>query len=129
MYYKAWIWKEKYLYIVHAPHLNCIFKQEATWAMSLTWKILLWSPCRKEHGPSFEETYILFTKGCFVPSLVEIGPVVLEEKIFKICPWFLLFRNLPSEMGMALCLNNLNSRHPMMLCAKFGWNWPSRKFF
>ena len=25
-----------------------------------------------------------FTQGCFVPSLVEIGPVVLEEKIFKV---------------------------------------------
>ena len=29
MYYKAWIWKERYLYIVHAPHLNCMFKKEA----------------------------------------------------------------------------------------------------
>ena len=24
-----------------------------------------------------------FTQGCFVPSLIEIGPVVLEKKIFK----------------------------------------------
>ena len=34
----------------------------------------------KRHGPSFEQTQILFTQGCFVPSLVEIGRVVLEKK-------------------------------------------------
>ena len=33
-------------------------------------------------GSSFEETLIPFTKGSFVQSLVEIGPVVLEKKIF-----------------------------------------------
>ena len=30
---------------------------------------------------SFEETWILFTQWCFVPSLVEIGSVVLEKKM------------------------------------------------
>ena len=39
-------------------------------------------PLKKERGPSFEQTWIPFTQGCFVPSLVEIGPVVQEEKIF-----------------------------------------------
>ena len=37
----------------------------------------------KGWGPSFEQTYIPFTKGSFVSSLVEIGSVVLEKKIFK----------------------------------------------
>ena len=37
----------------------------------------------KGWGPSFEQTYIPFTQGCFVPSLVEISSVVLEKKIFK----------------------------------------------
>ena len=32
------------------------------------------------NGSSFEQTWILFTQGCFVPSLVEMGPVVLEKK-------------------------------------------------
>ena len=32
-------------------------------------------------GPSFEQTWIPFTQGYFVPSLVEIGPVVLEKKM------------------------------------------------
>ena len=31
----------------------------------------------------FEQTWIPFTQGCFVPSLVEIGSVVLERKIFE----------------------------------------------
>ena len=37
----------------------------------------LWEGC----GPSFQQTWIPFTQGYFVPSLVEIGPVVLEKKI------------------------------------------------
>ena len=32
-------------------------------------------------GSSFEETWIPFTQGCFVPSLVEIGSVVLKKKM------------------------------------------------
>ena len=32
-------------------------------------------------GPSFEQTWTPFTRGCFVPSLVEIGLVVLEKKM------------------------------------------------
>ena len=32
--------------------------------------------------PSFKHTLIPFTQGCSVPSLVEIGPVVQEKKIF-----------------------------------------------
>ena len=39
------------------------------------------SPLRKERGPSFEETWISVTQECFVPSLVEIGPVVLKKKM------------------------------------------------
>ena len=39
------------------------------------------SPWKKGRGPSFEQTRILITQECFVLSLVEIGPVVLEKKI------------------------------------------------
>ena len=35
----------------------------------------------KTEGPSFEQTGFPFTQGCLVPSLVEIGPVVLEKKM------------------------------------------------
>ena len=39
------------------------------------------SPLGKGRGPSFEQTWIPFTQGCFVPSLVEISLVVLEKKL------------------------------------------------
>ena len=39
------------------------------------------SPLWEGLGPSFEQTCIPFTKGYFVPSLVEFGPVVLEKKM------------------------------------------------
>ena len=51
-------------------------------------------------------------------KFVEIGPDVLEKKIFK----SMLFCNyLPFEKSKAGYLNKLEF-HPRMLCAKFGWN-------
>ena len=35
-------------------------------------------------GPTFQQIWILATQRCFVPSLVEIGTVVLEKKIFTV---------------------------------------------
>ena len=34
-------------------------------------------------GPSFEQSLIPFTQECIKPILFEIGPVVLDKKIFK----------------------------------------------
>ena len=42
--------------------------------------MLLLSRLITEHGPSFEQIEIILYGGCFVPSLIEIGPVVLEKK-------------------------------------------------
>ena len=49
----------------------------------------LLSPLTKKRDPSFEQTGIPITQGCFVPSLVKIGPVVLEKKskIGKVYRW------------------------------------------
>ena len=44
--------------------------------------ILLLSLLGKGRGPSFWQIWIPFTQRCFVPSLLEIGPVVLEKKPF-----------------------------------------------
>ena len=49
-------------------------------------------------GPSFEQTWIPFTQGCFVPTLVEIGPVVLEKKTFKYFQHIFTF-SLLSSLG------------------------------
>ena len=43
--------------------------------------ISLLSPLGEERGPSFKQTWIPSIHGCFVPCLVEIGPVVLEKKL------------------------------------------------
>ena len=45
--------------------------------------ISLSSPLGKGQGIQFRQTWIPITKGYFMPSLVEIGPVVLEKKIFN----------------------------------------------
>ena len=37
----------------------------------------------------------------------------------------LFHNNIPLEKGGALFWNKFESPHPRMLCAKFGWNWPS----
>ena len=57
-----------------------------------------------------------------MPSLIAIGTVVLEKKIFfKIANVFSLFRNyLPLEKEGVLHLKDLNSLHSRMICAKFG---------
>ena len=78
-----------------------------------------------------------FIPGCFVPSLDEIGPVVLEENILKFLILRIvkkLFRNVfllfhyytPLEMGIALQLSKLESPSPRdAFCQfKFNWNWP-----
>ena len=73
-------------------------------------------------GPSFEQPWIPFTQGCFLPSLLEIGPVILEKKILN-------FRNFviipPWKRAGPFIWTNLNPLYPSMLCAKFGCNWPS----
>ena len=71
----------------------------------------LLSPLVKGKCPSFEQTLIPSTQGCFVPSLVEIGSVILEMKILKNAVKVVsLFRNhLPSEMGGDLDLNKFES--------------------
>ena len=70
--------------------------------------------------------WINFTQWCFVLSIVEIGRLVLEKKIFKLVNVFQLFHNyLPLEKCGALHLNKLESPLSRMLCVKFGWNWPT----
>jgi hypothetical protein len=55
-------------------------------------------------------------------SLIEIGLLVLEKKIFKKkFSVFLIFCDyLPLEKGNPLQWNNLESPPPRMICAKFG---------
>jgi hypothetical protein len=42
--------------------------------------LFLLSPLGERQSPSFEQFRIPSTQGLFMPSLVKIGPVVLEKK-------------------------------------------------
>ena len=68
----------------------------------------------KRQGPSFDQTRIPLTKWCFVPSLVEIGLVILL-KIFI----FLNFVNVFSLLASPNIWTNLNSLHTRMRCVNF----------
>jgi hypothetical protein len=61
---------------------------------------LLWlSPLWRGPGPLFEQYRIPYTHGWFVPSLIEIGLLILLEKIFftiNMQTWFTLLWPLPA---------------------------------
>ena len=67
----------------------------------------------------FAKPGVPFTQSCYVPSLVEIGLVVVE-KIFNHA--FSLFcYYLPLERAWPFILRNLNPYPPRMLCEKSDW--------
>ena len=81
-------------------------------------------PLEKDVGLQFQQSWIHVIQGCFLPSLVEIDPVVLEKKILNLVNVILLFRNYPyRKRAWPIIWINLNFHHPRMLSAKFGWNW------
>ena len=107
----------------HIAHLRKQFKSINTYDYIIT----LIKRREKKH---FMITYCVFiwilTQGCFVPSLVEIGLVVLEKKIFKFCQCIFAISQLsPLGKGRGPSFEQTWTLHPRMLCAKFGWNWPS----
>ena len=67
------------------------------------------------------------TQGSFQQSLVEIGSVVSEEKIFfKFHPPFFLFLAWrPSWLEVGITGHILERGHPRTIPPKFGCNWPS----
>ena len=73
------------------------------------------------------QNWIPFTQGYFAQHLVKNGQVVLEKKIFKFRSMYFRYFVIISpwkEVGPFIWIN-LNSHHPKMLCAKFGYKWPS----
>ena len=75
----------------------------------------------------FVNPWVPFTH--FLPSLVEIGLVVLKKKTLNFISVFSLFLyDLPLGKGSAPSFEQFwipFTLYPGMLCAKFGWNWPS----
>ena len=84
----------------------------------------------------FEQNWIPFTQGCFVPSLVKISQVVLEKKMFfNFVNVFSLFLNyLPLEKGGALHLNKVEYPSPKDAMCQIWlklaqWFWRRRFFY
>ena len=75
----------------------------------------------------FVNPWVPFTH--FLPSLVEIGLVVLKKKTLNFISVFSLFLyDLPLGKGSAPSFEQFwipFTLYPGMLCAKFGWNWLS----
>ena len=71
------------------------------------------SPFGKGRKPLLEQTWIPLTKRWFVPNLVDIGPLVMENTFLKtvnVCSYICNY--LPLEKGGDLHLNKLKSPSP-----------------
>ena len=92
-YHFTKLWSRKFFNILHLFLLFCFYL-----------------PLRVRCGPLFVKIWIPSTQGCFVPNLVEIGPVVLKRGFFNIFNIILLFRfYLPFEKDVAYHLNKFES--------------------
>jgi hypothetical protein len=85
----------------------------------------LWlSPLWRGPGPLFEQTWIPFIQGWFVPSLIDFGPLVLEKTFFlkkKNSVYFHSFAIISSWRGTIPFLwTNFNPLPPRMSYAKSG---------
>ena len=69
----------------------------------------------KGRGHSFEQIWIPFTKGCFVPRVIVvlIGPVILEKQIFK-CRQCIFAISISFSFGRGIG----PSFEQLLLCAK-----------
>ena len=75
---------------------------------------LLFSPVGKGWDSSYEQARIFFTQGCCVPSVTEIGSVVIRKRRFlKVDNFFFLYSSyLPMGKGVGLYLNKLDFQSP-----------------
>ena len=80
---------------------------------------LLLSPLRKGFGPSFEQIYITITHCSFVPSLVEIGPVVLWKIFLSHQCNFTMLLSSPLIKGCGPSFEQ--TWIPITQGCKFGW--------
>ena len=73
--------------------------------------------------PLFHQTWIPFTQGCFVPSLIEIGPVVLEKKV-KMWKVSRRMDNMwPEKLTWTFSLDELKSNHKVWICNRKLFNY------
>jgi hypothetical protein len=109
-------WLATWIYIISESfHVNMsssglvvLEKKIFKWSQPLF--VFLWlSLPRKEPCPSFQQFSILFTHGWFVPSLIDIGLLVLEKIFFNIntCKYGFSYYG-PSRSPRTMICTNLN---------------------
>ena len=69
------------IYKLEFPFARMICFKFGKFGQMVLKKIFKSLPQRKGWDLQFEQTSIQITQGCFVPSLAEIGPMVLEKKM------------------------------------------------
>ena len=120
---RRFMWKTNMRPMGHIAQLRNQFKSIHTFAQSYDYIITLILRWKKKQGSY--PFWLPFSKGCFVPSFVENGPLVrrrfkkFRQSIFAISLLSPLVRGRgPFEQTW------IPLRDPRMLCAKFRWNWP-----
>ena len=74
----------------------------------------------------FNESKSFYPENALSQGWLKLAQWFWRKRFLNFVNIFSLFcYYLPLEKGMVLHLKNLNPLHPRMLCAKFGWNWPS----
>ena len=96
LFVKHWVPFTKLCFVPSLVEIDPMVLQEKIFRFRhCIFALLLLSPLGKGRGSTIEKIWIHFTQGCFVPSLVEIDPVVPEKHFFFInfLNVFSLFRN------------------------------------
>ena len=95
VYIAQWFWRRRFFKMCH-------------WFFFQNRYFPLW----KGRRPSFEQTWIPFTQGHFVPSLVEICPLVQETMFFLNSSLDFYYFNFPSDG------HNISDKYKKMLKCK-----------
>ena len=75
------------------------------------------------HGSLFLKTWVSFTQGCYVPSLLDFGPGLLENFLKRFCQHIFAI-SLLSSLGKRIEQTWIPLNQGCFV-QKFSWNWPS----
>ena len=82
LFVKPWVPLTKSYFVPSLVEIGPVVLEKIFKFCQCIFAILKLSPLRKRHVLSCEKkTWIAITQGCFMPSLVKIGPIVLEKKM------------------------------------------------
>ena len=106
------LWNKKYVPIHSLMLRTSILKYHTEVEENI---FLQLSPLWKSGDPLFKQIWFTFTHRSFAPSLIEIGQILLEKKIWKICQYIAIIffgYHLPLKKGKAFHFNKYKSLSP-----------------